>query len=257
MHQQYLDSVNNGGAASIIRLDDVAQLEQPAAIGAAGRAALALWQARRGEVLTVADAAGNWYRARIDSIGDSGAVAIPFAPLSAPESPLRLGVFQALPHKERFELVLQKLTEIGVTDIIPFTCTHSTTVEQRDSGQKKSHRWPDVLLRAAKQCRRGVIPRLYPAITFEQVVESLACWEVKVLLAEKDTYWTLAQGLGNCAVASAAIVVGPEGGFAADEITAAQNCGAVPVTLGERILRTETAAIVAAALTQHLVGDYA
>ena len=252
-----LKHVNSGGEQSIVRSDCPLQLDERYHLTDSAFTALKLWQVRGGEAITVVDNHGHWFRARVVNIVDDAVEIIPFETIIAPESALRICVFQAIPAKERFEMIVQKLTEIGVADIVPFVCEHSITVAERDAVQKKSHRWPDVILRAAKQCRRGMLPHLYEPCSWNEVLNNLTAVEAKVILTEKGSQWSFVEGVGNTKVGSIAIIIGPEGGFSDVEIGAAQDCGALPVTLGSRILRTETAAIVAAALAQHIAGDYA
>lgn len=248
--------VNEGGPASRIRVDDRLQLEQEAAVGASGCEALRRWQARCGEILTVTDADQRCYRARLICWRQDEARLVPFELLAEPESPVDIWVYQALPEKERFEWILQKLTEIGVQRVVPFVSARSTTLEQRDAPQPKSHRWPEVVRRAARQCRRAQLPQLTAVVDWPTLLADLALADVKLLLAEKGPRWSLAEGLGRQRPQQVAVIVGPEGGFTDEEIAAAQAAGAVPLMLGPRLLRTETAALVAAALVQGRVGDY-
>jgi 16S rRNA (uracil1498-N3)-methyltransferase len=185
---------------------------------------------------------------------------IPFERICNPESPVEIHVYQALPQKERFEWILQKLTEIGVTRIIPFTSEHSISLQERDADQSKSHRWPEVVRKAACQCRRARIPELYPVMSWSDILSEMQGADIKVMLAEKGAEqggsWSMREALNMSRLAQVAVVVGPEGGFSAQEIESAQEHGILPVTLGARILRTETAAIVGATLIQGLAGDY-
>lgn len=251
------ECVNDGGQQSIVRIGTLLVLDQETVIDDAARQALSLWSPRIGEAVTVCDCHDVWFRARISQMDDNSVTILPFERIEVPESALEICVFQALPSKERFELVVQKLTEIGVTRIVPFVSQHSVTLEERDAGQKKSHRWPEVVKRAAKQCRRGMIPELSAVQQWDDLFEELMQWDVKVLLDEQGSGWTFADGIGTGRPSRVAIIVGPEGGFDRQEVEQAQQQGAVPVTLGNRILRTETAAIVAATLVQYIVGDYA
>jgi 16S rRNA (uracil1498-N3)-methyltransferase len=171
------------------------------------------------------------------------------------ESPLAVEVYQALPARERFELVVQKLTELGVARIVPVETCRSSTLAERDAGQAKSHRWPDIILRAARQCRRAMLPELYPALDLAAVLDLAGPADLKLLLYEGEAVLTLAAALAGPRPQRVALLVGPEGGFAADEVAAAQAAGFQAVSLGPRLLRTETAAIVAAALVQGLCGD--
>lgn len=216
--------------------------------------ALPRWQARPGEALTVLAPDGKAYRARLQ--GGPETLVIPFEALArSPESPLRLEVAQALPAKERFELVLEKLTELGVRRMVPFVSERSATLAERDAGQKKSHRWPEVVRRAARQCRRAILPDLTPVLSWEELLQQSRGAGLKLLLYEG------ACG-GRSLVADqvpsggrVVLLVGPEGGFTPREVAQAEAEGFVAVSLGARILRTETAAIVGAVLIQQVFGD--
>lgn len=246
---------NNGGPASLVRLPAVPRLESAAALGPDGVAALLRWQARPGEIVTVADPQGTFYRARLTELTAAVAVVVPFLAFPrAVESPLAIEIFQALPEKERFELILQKVTEIGVSRIVPFVSRRSATQEERDAGQKKSHRWPEVVLRAAKQSRRGILPELYPVLSWDEATYAAASADLKLILIEKAP-WTLREALQGERPARVALLIGPEGGFDPAEAEEAQGLGFLPVSIGPRLMRTETAAIVGAALIQFALGD--
>lgn len=248
--------VNNGGPSSLIRLDSVPQLEVEVALPRAAVATLGDWQVRAGEVFTVVDPEAAAYRARLLRGDSSGASCLPFQRLAGPvESPLRIEVYQGLPDRERFELVLQKLTELGVARIVPMETEHSATLAERDTPQRKSHRWPEVILKAARQCRRAMLPELYAPLSFADALQHAAGNELKLILDAGDMSWTLNEGIAHLRPASVALMIGPEGGFSPEEIGQAQHTGFLPVRLGPRILRTETAAIVAATMVQALLGD--
>lgn len=246
--------VNNGGPLSLIRLDRVPELEEETSLPISSQEALRCWQARVGEVLTVLDPLATAYRARITCLDDEDLRCIPFEQLTAAESPLHIDVLHALPDKERFELVLQKLTELGVDRIVPVESRHSATLETRDAAQKKSHRWPDVVSRAARQCRRAMLPELMSVQPLEKVLSETHA-ELKLMLYEGEAAWSLVEGFGTLKPQSVAVLIGPEGGFSDEEVALAQAAGFLPVNLGPRIMRTETAAIVAAALVQSYLGD--
>jgi len=248
--------VNDGGPKSIVLLDVVPTLEAEVLLSSPAIEALRCWEARPGEIMTALDPMQNAYRVRIVSLDEECAVVVPFEELAAPpESRVAIEVYQALPEKERFELILQKLTEVGVTRIVPYTSARSTTLEERDAGQKKSHRWPDVLLRAARQCRRAAIPELAPVVSWDEALYRASHADLKLILYEGRAQWTVREALQGYEPFRVAIVVGPEGGFEPAEIDEAQRLGFLPVTLGPRILRTETASIVAASLVQYEIGD--
>jgi 16S rRNA (uracil1498-N3)-methyltransferase len=247
--------VNSGGPSSIIRLAGIPSLHEETPLHPSAIIALRCWCARPGAILTVVDPVRNWYRARLLPENDGAWRVLPFQRLGGPaESSARLVVCQALPDKERFELLLEKLTEIGVSRIVPFTCSRSTTLAQRDARQRKSHRWPDLLLAAARQCRRGMIPELAPLQSFDELLAQEAADLPRVLLYEGSTPLTLRQVLRR-RPGQLMLLVGPEGGFTPDEVQQAAAHGCLIASLGGRVLRTETAAMVAAALAQYELGD--
>ena len=247
--------VNGGGAASVLRLPHPPVLEAEINLGAGSRDVLQRWFARPGDLLTAVDPEQGCFRLRLTSVGAQPR-GVPFARLSRPvESHLAIEVYQALPEKERFELVLQKLTELGVQRLVPVETARSTTLAARPAGQAKAHRWPEVIVRAARQCRRAMLPELFPTVAFAEALALAADSELRLICYEGDEVWPLAAALGTLRPQRVALLVGPEGGFVAAEVAAARAAGFVPVALGPRLLRTETAAIVGTTLLQGLLGD--
>lgn len=248
--------VNSGGAKSLIRLASVAQAGVPCPFSTDVVAALRHWQARCGMIVTVVDAAGETWRGRLTELNEIGGLLIPFQRSLRPlESSLQLTVYQALPEKERFELILEKLTELGVTRIVPFVSQHSSTLAARDAKQQKSHRWPEVLRRAAVQCRRAMIPELSPCLDLSAVLVDAQSATLRLMLYEGEGTSLLKETLTGSPYPQVALLIGPEGGFAPAEVLAARAQGFLPVSLGPRILRTETAAISAATVIQFALGD--
>jgi 16S rRNA (uracil1498-N3)-methyltransferase len=232
-----------------------AALYQEVVLGDGARDALHLWAARPGEILTAVDPEQSCFRVRLAAIA-AEPKAIPFARLARhAESRLRIDVYQALPEKERFELVLQKTTELGAARIVPVETARSSTQAERDAGQVKSHRWPDVVLKAAKQCRRAMLPELFGPVALSDALTMSGEAELKLMLYEGEGTWILSEALGRLRPERVALLVGPEGGFAAAEVDEARSAGFLPISLGPRVLRAETAAIAGTALLQGLLGD--
>jgi 16S rRNA (uracil1498-N3)-methyltransferase len=207
---------------------------------------------RPGEIVTVTDAAGAEFRGRITELGGDEARCYIFEELAEPtELSFDLFLFQALPDKERMELIIQKATELGVKAIVPFKSRHSISLEERETPQPKAHRWQHVALAATKQCRRAVVPWVAPYCSFEKALEQARSLELKIILVEKEEE-RLAPLIRNMPPPeSIALMVGPEGGWDAEEVQQAKEEGFIPVGLGGRILRTETAAIAACAILQY------
>ncbi len=156
------------------------------------------------------------------------------------ESMLGITLYQSLLKSDKFELVLQKCTEMGVTEFIPIICERC--VADRPS-ESRFHRWQKIVVEAAEQSKRGKIPELGSVLDFKQACEntsgfSLIPWELEKTKGIK----TALTGMGSAEHIN--IFIGPEGGFTPTEIEIALSKGITPVTLGKRILRAETAGLV-------------
>lgn len=219
-------------------------------------AALAAWEARAGEILTVTAPDGALYRARMVGKKRNVEGAVCFDRLGIPGEVPLLRLCQALPEKERMELVLEKATELGVDILHPFVSEKSATLEERDMGQRKSHRWPHLIRRASRQCRRETLPALVGVSGFGKVLEVVEKAALALILDEAERARPLAGVLEGVAEGEIVLLVGPEGGFTRREIAQLSEKGAVPVSLGRRILRTETAAITGCALVSFLTGRF-
>ncbi|MBE0503372.1 MAG: 16S rRNA (uracil(1498)-N(3))-methyltransferase [Desulfuromonadales bacterium] len=249
-------SGSSGGAGSLVRLAGTLQAGVPYPFSFDVVTALKHWRARCGMIVTVIAADEGMWRGRLAELNEDGGILIPFQRTLRPlESSLSLTVYQALPEKERFELILEKLTELGVTRIVPFVSKHSSTLAARDAKQPKSHRWPEVLRRAAVQCRRAIIPELSPCLDFAAVFADAPETALRLMLYEGEGVTSLKSVVAEHSSRPVALLIGPEGGFATEEVTTARRNGFLPVSLGPRILRTETAAISAATVIQYALGD--
>ncbi len=174
--------------------------------------------------------------------------------LAQGEPAIPVHLYQALTSREKFEWILQKGTELGMAAITPVITTRSL-VREPDAG--KQVRWQRILQEAAEQSGRGRIPVLTPAVSLADALKS-ACAAGGLCLFP----WEEAAGtsLGQALAASGepaqiSVFIGPEGGFTAGEAEAAVQAGAQVVTLGRRILRTETAALVSLALVMQSLGE--
>ena len=165
-----------------------------------------------------------------------------------PESPLRITLAVALLKGEKFDLVVQKATELGVVRIVPLITRHAD-IKLRDESDahKRVARWQRIALEAAKQSGRALVPE----ITLPEQLESvLRPSNPGFLFSERG-----GQGLKQTETDEITAIIGSEGGWSDEELDEARAAGAQIVTLGGRILRAETAAITVAALLQHRFGD--
>lgn len=168
------------------------------------------------------------------------------------ESPLRTCLGIGLSRGERFEWVLQKATELGVTEIAPLYTERTEVKLKGDREDKKFSRWRQVVASACEQCGRNRLPLLHPPAT----VDSWLGIDAGQKLVLHHRAATDLKELAARSVASVAILVGPEGGLSPAEIAAAENKGFQSLTIGPRIFRTETAPIVAISLCQSMWGDF-
>jgi 16S rRNA (uracil1498-N3)-methyltransferase len=174
------------------------------------------------------------------------------------ESKVKIYLFQGLPKAQKMDLIVQKGTELGVTEFIPII---TDRVDIKLKGDfKKLDRLNRIALEAAKQSKRTIVPKVVEPINFEETLEKIKAMDLIVVPyenAEDFGIKTLFRNLGNKAddIKKVGIIIGPEGGFEDFEIDKLKDNGAYIVTLGSRILRTETAGFVAASLVNYEIGD--
>lgn len=198
-----------------------------------------------GEELNVSNGQdGKEYRCALESFEEDRAVCqLRFVKEDNVELPARIYLFQALPKADKMELIVQKAVELGVYRIIPMAARRCVVRLDEKKAAAKTARWQEIARSAAKQSRRGVIPEVAEVMPFARAVGLAAEMDVKMIpyeLAEgmertRELIETLHGGQ------DIAVFIGPEGGFEESEIQLAADNGIVPVTLGKRILRTETA----------------
>lgn len=170
-----------------------------------------------------------------------------------------LTLYQSLLKRDKFEWVLQKGTEIGVSRFVPVITRRSLVRDAATVSPDKQERWQRIITEAAEQSGRGRLPVLAGPMQFEAAVADAIATSDRVLIAWEETNTgNLASALaGLSAAASVALFIGPEGGYDAAEVALAQAQGVTAVTFGPRILRTETAALVGPALILQALGDMA
>jgi 16S rRNA (uracil1498-N3)-methyltransferase len=238
-----------------IALPQKAELGQEVLIEGPPLEALRLQGGRAGSLVTLTDSRGNDFRGRVLLLSDREASVLVFEAYPVPtESSLEIILLQALPEKERMELIIQKATELGVSAIVPFKSEKSISLEERDAKQKKSHRWQEIAIKAVQQSRRAKVPWMESYRSFQEALGFCQGGDLKVILWEKKGA-SLKKVLRQYHPRRIYAMVGPEGGFSKAEVRSAENDGFVLVKLGERILRTETAAIVLIGILQYELGD--
>lgn len=202
-----------------------------------------------GAALEVFDGRGGRYPAEIGPGFEWVALG---AREAAPPAAVELALVVALAKGEKMDLVVQKATELGVARVLPFEAERSVVRLEAGKGEERAARWRRIAAEAARQCGRADVPEVSPP---SPLARGLA------VLAPGTRAFVFHPGGGRLegggAPASVAAVVGPEGGLTDAEVRACEEAGAVRAALGPRVLRAETAAIVAVALLQARFGDLA
>lgn len=172
------------------------------------------------------------------------------------ESPIRVNLYQGLPKGDKMELIIQKSTELGVGRIIPIISERTVVkLDGKKAGERRL-RWQRIAEEAAKQSRRTAIPMVEEPVEFETALEQLSNNQLVIMPWEEQKSGGIKQLLMNHAgIAEISIFIGPEGGFSQREARTAADKGVHLVTLGPRIMRTETAGIVTAAIVLYELGD--
>lgn len=202
---------------------------------------------KKGEHILLCDSCGKDYHCRIKSMDGSAIVCqIDEVRTTATELPTKIYLFQGLPKKDKMELIVQKAVELGVTEVIPVMMKRTIVkLEDKKKEAKKLERWQSIATSAAKQSNRGVIPTISEVLTYKQALERAKEMDLVLLPYENEEGMEGSRRIIKEAVGkkSIGIFIGPEGGYEESEIEQAKELGMNPITLGKRILRTETAGL--------------
>jgi 16S rRNA (uracil1498-N3)-methyltransferase len=205
-----------------------------------------------GDPVVVFDGRGGEYRALLESSGKTSAriVAKEFDPVER-ESPLHIHLAIGISRGERMDLVVQKATELGVTEITPLLTQRCEVRLNQARAIKKNQHWRQIAINACQQSQRNRLPDMRPVATIGEWLWS-SQQGLKLLLDQHGEGGVARRApIDNRVV----LLVGPEGGFEASEVAAAESAGFIPLGLGPRVLRTETAPIAALGILQALWGD--
>lgn len=211
---------------------------------------------KEGASVVVLDGEGSEYQVKLtvlDPHCSEGQVESQGECLNEPKT--RITLYLCLTQREKFEWVLQKCTEVGVCRFVPVISSRSLIQDTREIANK-FERWKRILQEAAEQSHRGRIPELAEPLNFRAAVEKAGNTKTCCLIPwEEEQSLSLTQALAQNPAEHLSVLIGPEGGFSKEEVARAQEAGFLSVTLGKRILRMETAAVVACALALYERGD--
>ncbi len=210
-----------------------------------------------GDIITVLDGNGKAYEARIEKVTkEKVRCEVLEQGQAGGEPPIRVTLVQGISKGEKMDLVVQKGTEIGATAIIPVMCRRSVVKLSSKKAAERRDRWQRIAVEAAKQCRRSVVPRVATPTTWREALDDIPEGAVSLMPYEGETERKMRDVLHLMNPPSETIIfIGPEGGIHPEEFEQAQRRGVIPVTLGPRILRTETAGLAALTLVLYQWGD--
>ena len=243
MNSFYIEGRGEVGATACLKPEDARHCAQ-------------VLRMESGESFYAIDAQNRRFLAELQAVSKAECTALLREELSDNEAELRVTVYQGLPKADKLELVVQKLTELGAARLVPVKMERSVVKLNDKDGQKKQERLQKIAREASKQCKRGGCLEVAAPQSWKQLRDQMAAHDL-VLVP-----WEDAQGFGMKSAHAAfpeakdiGIVIGPEGGMSENEVRALEELGAKQITLGPRILRTETAAIAAATMAMLLWGD--
>ena len=171
------------------------------------------------------------------------------------DSPLEVTLAQSLLKGERMDFLIQKATELGVKEIIPFFSSRSVPLLETSRRLQRHRRWERIAVEASKQCGRGVVPKIESLKDYSEMLQIASPDGLRLILWERDGIKlkeVLETSEGRVKIF---FVVGPEGGFSQEEVDEAEKSGFIPVILGRRVLRAETASLCLLSILQYQRGD--
>lgn len=209
-----------------------------------------------GDRVCAMDGAGRRWDAELVTVDGDGASVRLLEPLPDNEPPVRVTVYQGLPKAEKLDFIAQKLTELGAAALVPVKMERCVVKLDEKDGRKRRERLSRIAQEAAKQCRRACAAEIAEPVSWRQAMDRMARHDLVLVPWEEASGRRMRDAAVEYPeVEDIGIVIGSEGGMSEAEVAALRDIGALTVTLGPRILRTETAAVVSAALAMSLWGD--
>ena len=209
-----------------------------------------------GDPVCAMDGAGGRWDAAVQTVSGSAVTVRLLDRLPDNEPPVRVTLYQGIPKADKLDFIAQKLTELGAAALVPVKMERCVVKLDARDGTKRQERLSRIAAEAAKQCRRGVPTEIETPLSWPQVIERMARHDLVLIPWEDARGRRMKDAFSERPEArDIGIVVGPEGGMSAEEVAALNDAGALNITLGPRILRAETAAVVSVAMAMQLWGD--
>ena len=196
-----------------------------------------------GDEITVSNGEGTEYTATLEKIRDERVEARLGAERPSPtEPPVKITLFMAYPKGDKLETVVQKAVELGVWRVVPFESSRCIKRPSGDKAEANRKRLSRIALEAAKQCGRGIVPEVALSVSFREALSEAAGADLPLFCYEDEQGRSIKNVLDSAEeIKTVSVMVGSEGGFSEEEARAAAEAGMIPVGLGPRILRCETA----------------
>ncbi|WIV10686.1 16S rRNA (uracil(1498)-N(3))-methyltransferase [Proteiniborus sp. MB09-C3] len=209
------------------------------------------------DIISICDKQGMDYIAEIIDLSKEKVVCdIIETKISNSEPPIEVILYQGIAKSTKMDLIIQKSTEVGVAKIVPVITDRTIVkIQDRKKEENKLERWNKITEEAAKQSKRGIIPEVCQILSFNEMLETLKNNGIIIVPYENEENIGIKEILRGAANKKINIVIGPEGGFEEEEIELLKAIGAHIVSLGPRILRTETAGLVTSAIVLYELGD--
>lgn len=234
MHRFFIDSNSFSNNSITITGEDVQHISK-------------VLRLRNGDEITLCDQKGMDYQVKIESISKESVITtIINSYKSKGEAIIQTVLYQGIPKSTKMDDIIQKCTELGINKVVPVVTSRTVVkLETEKDERKKVERWSKIAEEASKQSRRGVIPIISMPMSLSEALIDAQNSDIIIMPYELEQNTNIKKAIKSQAAKSIAIFIGPEGGFDASEVTEATRNNVIPVTLGSRILRTETAGVAA------------
>jgi len=211
---------------------------------------------KTGDRITIFDGLTKEYEGTIVE-SESSSVSIRIQNAFSPErdSPLEITLAQSLLKGEKMDYLIQKATELGVKEIVPFFSSRSISLPENSKKLERHDRWEKIAVAASKQCGRGVLPEIRSLQNYSDMLRSVPQDSLRLILWEKERVGLKEVLKGAMEKKKIFFLVGPEGGFSQEEVDQSKEKGFIPISLGKRILRAETASLCLISILQYEWGD--
>lgn len=210
-----------------------------------------------GEKIEICDGQNSEYLCEIQSTSKKEITASIINKIpSKRESDINVDLYQGLPKSAKMDSIIQKCTELGIKSITPLITNRCVSqIKDEKSERKKIERWEKIALSAAKQSKRGIIPSVNNALKFKEALNKFKEYDLVIVAYENEQTRGLKEVLRNSNYKNCAIIIGPEGGLEIEEVSSIEEIGGLSISLGPRILRTETAGFTALSIIMYEIGD--